>query len=198
MRTDTQSVDTFLRAVLDAVPSMVFIVDKDLTVLDANEAAHRTLGGNPQVVLKRLCGEVLHCLNVGLGKAGAGPKRCGTTEFCDSCVLRQSSKDAQSGVTVERRPYTMRLEKGGTDEEVHLLVTAKAFDAGGEPLTFLVLEDVTELVELQRLVPICAWCRKVRDDGEYKYNLETWLTKRTHLKFSHVMCPECSRTYGGE
>jgi hypothetical protein len=117
---------------------------------------------------------------------------CGTTEFCDDCVLRQASRAAREGRRMERKPYTMRLDQGGVERLAHLEVTATAFDYGGGKLTLLILEDVTALEELRRIIPVCAWCKKVRDDGQFKDNLETWLANHTDFRFSHGMCPECA------
>ena len=46
--------------------------------------------------------------------------------------------------------------------------------------------------ELLQLIPVCAWCRKVQDDGRFKDSLEAWLLKHTDIRFSHGMCPECA------
>lgn len=185
--------EAFLRSLLDAIPSMVFVVDEDVVVLEANRAAHRVLGGNPEVALRRLCGEVLHCLHSGCGGEPGGPSRCGTTDSCETCVLRVSTRAAREGFRVERKPYTMLLEEGGVERRIHLEVTATAFQHGTTTLTLLILEDVTAVKELLQLVPVCAWCRKVRVDGQFKDGLETWLLKHTDLRFSHGMCPECDR-----
>jgi PAS domain-containing protein len=183
--------DSLLRSLLDAIPSMVFAVDENVVVLEANRAAHRALGGNPEFALKRLCGEVLHCLHSGCGEVAVEASRCGTTEFCDTCVLRQSSKAAREGHRVERQPCTMVMAKDGAERMIHLEVSATAFDHAGSRLTLLILEDVTALKELLQLIPVCAWCRKVRDDGQFKDSLETWLVRHTELRFSHGMCPDC-------
>jgi hypothetical protein len=45
--------------------------------------------------------------------------------------------------------------------------------------------------ELSGLIPICAWCKKVRDDDGYWQKLESYLAPRSRAQFSHGMCPDC-------
>lgn len=48
---------------------------------------------------------------------------------------------------------------------------------------------------LQGLLPICAFCKRVRDDRNYWHEVETYLTEHAGAVFSHSLCPACARTY---
>jgi hypothetical protein len=52
-------------------------------------------------------------------------------------------------------------------------------------------EAVRELKVLSGLLPICAWCKKVRDDKGYWNRIEAYLSARTEAEFTHGICPEC-------
>jgi hypothetical protein len=52
--------------------------------------------------------------------------------------------------------------------------------------------NLKELRQLRRFLPVCAWCKKVRSDEGYWEGIETYISKRTHTKFTHGICPECS------
>ncbi|HSG89715.1 MAG TPA: GAF domain-containing protein [Pseudomonadales bacterium] len=41
------------------------------------------------------------------------------------------------------------------------------------------------------LVPVCAYCRRVREDDEYRRSLESWLDEQTDMSFTHGICGEC-------
>ena len=51
--------------------------------------------------------------------------------------------------------------------------------------------------QLEGLVPICAWCKKIRKEGADPWSPSSWVSveryvgERTDAKFSHGMCPEC-------
>ena len=52
---------------------------------------------------------------------------------------------------------------------------------------------------LRGLLPICASCKKIRDDQGYWNNLETYITVNSGASFSHSICPDCARKlYGYE
>ncbi len=47
--------------------------------------------------------------------------------------------------------------------------------------------------ELEGLLPICAWCKKVRDDDGYWQELEAYLGPRTKASFTHGICSDCAK-----
>lgn len=44
---------------------------------------------------------------------------------------------------------------------------------------------------LQGLLPICSYCKRIRDDKNYWEQLDTYLMEHSQLEFSHGICPEC-------
>jgi sigma-B regulation protein RsbU (phosphoserine phosphatase) len=45
--------------------------------------------------------------------------------------------------------------------------------------------------ELQGLLPICSYCKKVRDDQNYWHEVENYVSQRSAAVFSHGICPHC-------
>jgi CheY-like chemotaxis protein len=54
-----------------------------------------------------------------------------------------------------------------------------------------ILKYTAEIQQLQELIPICTYCRKVRDEHHYWDRVETYIQKQTGSRFSHGACPEC-------
>lgn len=52
-------------------------------------------------------------------------------------------------------------------------------------------EALANVKTLQGLLPICSYCKKVRDDGDYWHQVESYVGKRTGAQFSHGVCPDC-------
>ena len=48
-----------------------------------------------------------------------------------------------------------------------------------------------EVQALSGLLPICAWCKKVRDDEGYWRQVEDYFSSRSHIQFTHGMCTDC-------
>lgn len=89
-------------------------------------------------------------------------------------------------------------------------------DADGTRLNVGVLRDITERKEaedqrdrlvaelrealasvktLRGFIPVCAGCRKVRDDGGYWQAVEEFVRDHTDAQFSHGLCPTCAPLY---
>ncbi len=45
--------------------------------------------------------------------------------------------------------------------------------------------------QLEGMLPICAWCKKIRDDKNYWHQVESYIAKHTAAEFTHSICPEC-------
>ncbi len=46
---------------------------------------------------------------------------------------------------------------------------------------------------LSGLLPICAWCKKIRDDDGYWRDLESYVAAHSDAQFSHGICPQCRK-----
>lgn len=77
-----------------------------------------------------------------------------------------------------------------------LWVVVASHDAERKRLTDLNQElqrNLDEIQTLQGMLPICSWCKKVRDDEGLWTQVEHYLAEKTDLSFTHGMCPECAR-----
>jgi PAS domain-containing protein len=177
-----------LREILDAIPSFVFVVDEDLRILEYNTAAEKLLGLGRQQILLRHSGELLNCLH-----ALDAPGGCGHSEACKICIVREAVKEAFGGTSSVRRRVKMELLDGEKANDFYALITTTPFTYGGRKAALLVVEDFNEMAELQRIVPICMNCRKVRDDNQYWTRVEEYFKRHWDLRFSHGLCPDCAK-----
>lgn len=104
-------------------------------------------------------------------------------------------------------------------QEFSAEVSITAHGTGKEKRVTAILRDVTErrrleaeregLIEelrqalrevrtLQGILPICASCKKIRDDTGYWQKVETYVRARADVEFSHGICPECEEELYGE
>jgi phosphoserine phosphatase RsbU/P len=54
-----------------------------------------------------------------------------------------------------------------------------------------ILNYATQVRQLQEIIPICGYCRKMRDDKNYWSQVEEYIGKQTGSEFSHGVCPDC-------
>jgi sigma-B regulation protein RsbU (phosphoserine phosphatase) len=52
-------------------------------------------------------------------------------------------------------------------------------------------EALTRVKQLQGLLPICSYCKKIRDDQNYWQQVESYISKHSEAQFSHGICPDC-------
>jgi phosphoserine phosphatase RsbU/P len=54
------------------------------------------------------------------------------------------------------------------------------------------LQDALSRVkQLQGLLPICSYCKRIRDDHDYWQQVETYMSEHSQATFTHGICPEC-------
>jgi PAS domain S-box-containing protein len=111
---------------------------------------------------------------------------------------------------------TLLRQEGGAFRAV---VTDAAVEFDGGPAVVGFIQDVTEqrrsaeererligelrgaLAEvktLSGLLPICAHCKKIRDDRGYWSRIETYIRERSNAEFTHGICPDCAQRYFDE
>ncbi|MCP5029088.1 MAG: response regulator, partial [Actinomycetia bacterium] len=59
----------------------------------------------------------------------------------------------------------------------------------------LVQEKMSEVKVLEGLLPICAGCKKIRDDEDQWNPLELYIDRHSEAHFSHGLCPDCVARY---
>ncbi len=53
---------------------------------------------------------------------------------------------------------------------------------------------LAEVHALREILPICSYCRKIRDDEDYWQTVESYISRHTRTKFTHGICPSCMET----
>lgn len=54
-----------------------------------------------------------------------------------------------------------------------------------------ILQYTTQIQKLEALIPICSYCKNIRDDRNYWQRIENYIAERTGAGFSHSVCPDC-------
>jgi DNA-binding response OmpR family regulator len=54
-----------------------------------------------------------------------------------------------------------------------------------------ILRYTTQVRQLEQMLPICSYCKKIRDDQNYWQQIEGYISERTGSDFSHSVCPDC-------
>lgn len=101
-------------------------------------------------------------------------------------ILRRSKQDLEKRV----RKRTAELENANRrlrDE----IAERERVEAERKKTLLKLRAALDEIKTLSGLIPICASCKKVRDDGGYWTQIEEYIRDRSDADFSHSVCPEC-------
>jgi hypothetical protein len=175
----------FLLTIFNAIPNPTLIVDDDIKILFYNQSAASLVTDDVNIIRKR-AGEVLHCIR-------SIEKGCGQSEYCRDCIIRNSVNESIVGAKVYRKQATLTFATNNKEIEAFFLITTTPFNYRGEILVILSIEDISELIQLKSLIPICAKCKKIRNDSNYWESVETYIGKQLDVSFSHGICPDCVR-----
>ena len=175
-----------LTTIFDAIPSLIFIVDDDVRIQEFNMAAAGFIQKERDVVLQRRGGDVLNCLHSRETDQG-----CGKARFCEGCIIRNSVTEAYQGGRIVRRRATIDVVRNNDVVEIHALITASRFHFNQQMFVLLLVEDISDIAELQRMIPICSVCKSIRDEQEAWSRIEEYFREHWDLSFSHSLCPEC-------
>jgi DNA-binding NtrC family response regulator len=88
------------------------------------------------------------------------------------------------------------LVKGKID--ANLLIRSIQYSIERQKLITRLENSLKEIKTLRGLLPMCAWCRKIRDDKGYWQELETYIRQHTDTAFTHGICPDCMKKVNPE
>jgi len=173
--------------ILNAIDNPILVIDRAYDIVAANNAAIRTFCLSLDEIIGRKCFNVSHKTE----------NPCWSMER--ECPVKLAFDTREKTKVIHQHVHAGRT----VIEEV---TAVPIIDNHGE-VDYVVeeLNDVTELIHskeivehlkneiktLRGIIPICASCKKIRDDAGYWQQIESYLSSRSNAEFSHAICPEC-------
>ena len=109
------------------------------------------------------------------------------TAYSEENILQKAKITGPYGYII--KPYN--------DRELHIAVEIAlykhAVDAEKEQLIAKLQNALATIKRLHGILPICASCKKIREDNGAWTQLESYISEHTEAEFSHGLCEECSR-----
>lgn len=76
---------------------------------------------------------------------------------------------------------------------IHDISDRKVAEREREALIIELQKALSEVKTLRGFLPICAFCKKIRDDTGYWKQIETYIREHSDAEFSHGICPDCAK-----
>jgi len=62
-------------------------------------------------------------------------------------------------------------------------------------MTYVLKQQSSEIKELRSILPLCSFCKKIRDDKGYWEQVDVYIHKYSQADISHSICPECAKEH---
>lgn len=125
--------------------------------------------------------------------------------FSDVVAMVDISKDDTQEFVVENkegRSFVVEVSASNVTASSGLLVgrmasfiditKKKEIEADREKLINKLQDALNKIKTLRGIIPICASCKKIRDDSGYWNQIEIYIKNHSEADFSHSICPECA------
>ncbi|HUI41593.1 MAG TPA: response regulator transcription factor [Terriglobia bacterium] len=119
-----------------------------------------------------------------------GTKNCGAHVILLTC--RASRSDVVRGLEAGADDYiTKPFDPSELRARVQVGVRVLALQDALAGRVAELEEALSSVKRLQGLLPICSYCKKIRDDRNYWQQVEAYISEHSEAAFSHGICPDC-------
>ncbi len=195
-----------LDSIIKTVPDIIYRLDDDSRISFISDAV-RIYGYEPEDLLGADIFTIVHQEDRSNARYRVNERRTGARST-RSFELRLLTKDKRPipfeifNISAQGLYHTQKpIESAflGTQGIARDITKRKKAEKEREKLIRELQEAMAEVKTLSGLLPICASCKKVRDDKGYWNQIEEYLENQVDVSFSHGICPECLKElYGNE
>jgi PAS domain S-box-containing protein len=173
-----------MRSILDRGQMIVVRFDPDCRHLYVNSGLENELG----IKTENIIGKTISELGI----------KAKTSDLLESTVKRVFAEklpveiEYENLVSRESRCFIAHFSPEFNNQgeiETVLMVSFNVTDLKNTELELR--QALAEVKQLQEILPICSYCRSIRDDKDYWHTVENYISTHTDSKFSHSICPHC-------
>ena len=172
--------------------SVMLLVDPENgQIADANSAAVKYYGWDSDTLIKKNISEINTLSKEEIAREMSRAEQASRKSFI---FQHRLAGGEVRDVEVYSGPITI-FGKKLLYSIIHDITERKKIEAEKKELIDNLEKAVREIKTLQGIVPICSFCKKIRDDKGYWEQVDVYVQKQTHADFSHGICPDCARKY---
>lgn len=181
----------------DSAPEGIALLDALGNVHDVNRAFSQMFGFSREEMIGRAITEAT------IPEAGRDDARRALDAVMEGeSVTLEAGRRRKDGQTIEVSIIAVPVDNGKGTKMAYVLyrdvTQKKRGDREREDLILQLQKALADVRTLGGLLPICAWCKKIRDDQGYYHQIETFIAKHSEAKFTHGICPDCRDRFDRE
>ena len=169
------------------------ITDKDYVVIQANDAFYDIFGQPAQPSGKWMCFESHPSTDCHSDSCPLTMILRGETEVVTDMIKHDNNGQEKTFIVTARPFLNAQKEIIGIVESFQDITERKLSENAREELIMGLQKAFEEVNFLSGLLPICASCKKIRDDKGYWNKIESYICSHSKVEFSHSICPDCAR-----
>jgi len=179
----------YFKAIIGSLKTSIIIIDKNYTIVDANQAFCSKHEKTREEIIGKYCYEITH-------------------HFDSPCYEKDTDCPAKKVFEAGKQIQVMHSHIAAEGNVWEEIVASPLKDKKGNILYVIEeIQDVTDLLKtmnialdmsaeiktLKHILPICANCKKIRTDTGYWKNVEEYIEEHSPSMLSHGICPDCSK-----
>ncbi len=174
----------------NTISDFVSVHDQDMKLVRVNKSLANFLGQDAEELVGRYCYEVMH------GTPNPWPECPHVKAIETGEVVTSEVNDPHIGKPLLVTCSPSFDEDGKLEGTVHVardISQQKLAEQEKEKLIADMQSALSKVKQLSGFLPICASCKKIRDDQGYWNQIESYIRDHSEAEFSHGICPECAK-----
>jgi PAS domain S-box-containing protein len=180
------------RETFDVMSDFVSVQDNDLRFVKVNKSLADLFGKKPKELIGKHCYEIMHNMH----KPWSTCPHLKAIEKQE--IVTEEVEDPHLGKTLLITCSPIFDTKGRVTGTVHVardITSQKLAQAEREALIKKLQETLNEVKTLRGILPLCSYCKKIRDDEGYWEQVEVYIHKNYDTDISHGICPDCLKEH---
>jgi PAS domain S-box-containing protein len=172
------------------------MTDKNFTIQKVNQAYAEMVNKDPQSCIGKKCydnrsSDKCHtpeCPMILIMDNNHGVAEC-------ECCTSDDRKEKRHCMITTKAYYDRKGEIAGIIESFLDITERKKIEQKRDKLIKKLNKAASEIKTLKGILPLCSYCKKIRDDEGYWEQVDTYIHENTNADISHGICPDCLKQH---
>ena len=189
-----QETEKLYRTLIETSPDAIVLVDMNTNFLMVNQVAVRLYGyqNEEEMIGKTFLNLIVPEERPRLFEHFKDTRQTGSNQILEHTSLKKDGSSFHAAVNASLI-FDAQGRPKGIIAITRDMTEHKRAEGEREKLIHELQDALGKIKTLSGLLPICASCKKIRDDEGYWNQIETYIGDHSETEFTHTICPECMK-----